>query len=183
MRNVMRALGIAAMTLAMVLPIGAAAWADSAPYCGITWGSRAKSGGGFDNYVKLTNVRAGRHACFDRLVLDLNAGQEHYSVGYVDQVRQPEGGPVVPLRGGARLAIFAEMHYTYPPPVVYHPKNAAELVDVAGWRTFRQVALAYQFEYGTGIGLGVRARLPFRVFALDGPDGGSRLVIDVAHRW
>jgi hypothetical protein len=35
----------------------------------------------------------------------------------------------------------------------------------------------------TKIGLGVRARLPFRVFALAGPGGGSRLVIDVAHRW
>jgi len=182
MRNVMRVLGIAALTLAAVLPIGAAR-ADSAPYCGIRWGSQDKAGGGLENYVKLTNVRAGRHACFDRLVLDLNAGQEYYHVGYVDQVRQPEGGPVVPLRGGARLVIFAQMHYSYPPPVVYRPANPAELVDVAGWRTFRQVAVAYQFEYGTGIGLGVRARLPYRVFVLDGPGGGSRLVIDVAHRW
>jgi hypothetical protein len=29
----------------------------------------------------------------------------------------------------------------------------------------------------------VRARLPFRVFVLRGPGSGSRLVIDVAHRW
>jgi hypothetical protein len=29
----------------------------------------------------------------------------------------------------------------------------------------------------------VRARLPFRVFSLAGPGAGSRLVIDVAHRW
>jgi len=29
----------------------------------------------------------------------------------------------------------------------------------------------------------VRARLPFRVFVLAGPGNGSRLVIDVAHRW
>ena len=33
------------------------------------------------------------------------------------------------------------------------------------------------------IGLGVRARLPFRVFTLTGPGSGSRLVVDVAHRW
>jgi hypothetical protein len=33
------------------------------------------------------------------------------------------------------------------------------------------------------VGLGVRARLPFRVFKLDGPGEGSRLVIDVAHQW
>ena len=30
---------------------------------------------------------------------------------------------------------------------------------------------------------GVRARLPFRVFTLTGPDSGSRLVIDIAHTW
>jgi hypothetical protein len=29
----------------------------------------------------------------------------------------------------------------------------------------------------------VRARLPFRVLTLDGPGAGTRLVIDVAHRW
>jgi hypothetical protein len=33
------------------------------------------------------------------------------------------------------------------------------------------------------LGLGVRARLPFRVFTLDGPGSMSRLVIDVAHHW
>jgi hypothetical protein len=38
-------------------------------------------------------------------------------------------------------------------------------------------------EGQTEIGLGVRARLPFRVFPLAGPGDGSRLVIDVAHRW
>lgn len=32
-------------------------------------------------------------------------------------------------------------------------------------------------------GLGVRARLPFRAFTLPGPGNGTRLVIDVAHRW
>jgi hypothetical protein len=29
----------------------------------------------------------------------------------------------------------------------------------------------------------VRARLPFRVFTLSGPGGGSRLVIDVYQHW
>jgi len=35
----------------------------------------------------------------------------------------------------------------------------------------------------TKLGLGVRARLPFRVFTLSGPGTGTRLVIDVAHSW
>ena len=53
-------------------------------------------------------------------------------------------------------------------------------MDVTGFVTFRQVVGA-----GTGItafGVGVRAKsLPFRVFLLNGPGAGSRLVIDVAH--
>lgn len=56
-------------------------------------------------------------------------------------------------------------------------------MNVAGYSTFRQVALAGSFEGETTIGLGVRARLPMRVIVLDGPGSGSRLVIDVAHRW
>ncbi len=54
---------------------------------------------------------------------------------------------------------------------------------MSGYRTFRQVRYVESFEAVTVFGLGVRARLPFRVFTLDGPDGGSRLVVDVAHRW
>ncbi|HAG60432.1 MAG TPA: hypothetical protein DCL83_14500, partial [Arthrobacter bacterium] len=65
----------------------------------------------------------------------------------------------------------------------YNPANKTELANVAGYQTFRQVAYAGSFEGYTTLGLGVRARLPFRVFTLDGPGTGSRLVIDVAHFW
>ena len=65
----------------------------------------------------------------------------------------------------------------------YQPANPAELVAVSGWQTFRQVAWAGSFEGYTTVGLGVRALLPFRVFVLDGPGSGSRVVVDVAHQW
>jgi hypothetical protein len=58
-----------------------------------------------------------------------------------------------------------------------------EICDVSRFRTFRHVAWAGSFEGQTTLGLGVRARLPFRVFLLDGPGSGSRMVVDVAHRW
>jgi hypothetical protein len=54
---------------------------------------------------------------------------------------------------------------------------------VTGWQTFRQIAWAGSFEGQSTIGLGVRAKLPFRVLVLQGPGAGSRFVIDVAHRW
>ncbi|HEY7430450.1 MAG TPA: hypothetical protein VH641_06930, partial [Streptosporangiaceae bacterium] len=56
------------------------------------------------------------------------------------------------------------------------------LVNVTGFKAFRQVVGAGSFEKITSIGLGVRVkRLPFQVFRLAGPGNHSRLVVDVAH--
>ncbi|WP_441919802.1 AMIN-like domain-containing (lipo)protein [Nocardia brasiliensis] len=43
------------------------------------------------------------------------------------------------------------------------------VIDLAGNRTFRQVAWAGSFEARTTVGPGVRARLPMQVCTLDGP--------------
>ena len=47
--------------------------ASAAPYCGIVWGSLAKSGGS-SGAQTVAGVRTGRHDCYDRLVVDLNGG-------------------------------------------------------------------------------------------------------------
>jgi len=53
--------------LALTTPASAAA-----PYCGITWGSLARSAGTTEpTSASLTGVRAGQHDCYDRLVIDL----------------------------------------------------------------------------------------------------------------
>ena len=51
-------------------------------------------------------------------------------------------------------------------------------VGLTGYRTFRDARFVGSFEGETQIGLGVRARLPFRVLALT-----DRIVVDVAHGW
>ncbi|MEI8410024.1 MULTISPECIES: AMIN-like domain-containing (lipo)protein [unclassified Kribbella] len=132
----------------------------------------------------ITNVRTGRHACFDRLVVDLRGRAPGYDVRYVTNVTQDGSGFTVPLRGGAKLQIIvrAPAHTSAGQPT-YQPANKRELTNVSGYSTFRQVAYAGSFEGQTTIGLGVRARLPFRVFTLAGPGSNSRLVIDVAHHW
>lgn len=172
-------LAVAATILAAVLT--GPAQAATSPYCGITWGSLAKNAGSASpTAARITGVRAGQHACYDRLVVDLaNApAWASYRVAY-GTVRGVASGNPVPVAGGAALQITLRAHgenFAVPDP--------AHMVSVAGFRTFRQVASAGSFEGTTVLGLGVRARLPFRVLTLSGPaPGETRLVIDVAHRW
>ena len=56
--------------------------------------------------------------------------------------------------------------------------------SVSGFRTFRQVRWAGSFEGQTTLGLGVRARLPFRVLTTyDATTNRSKVIVDVAHTW
>jgi hypothetical protein len=152
-------------------------------YCGLVWGSLAESNPAMST-ASVTNVRTGQHYCFDRMVVDLNGPAAGYTVQYVPEVVQDGSGLGIPLRGGAFLQVTVNApSYDSNGNATYSPADKAELSNVSGYQTFRQVAYAGSFEGYTSIGLGVRARLPFRVFTLDGPGSGSRMVVDVAHFW
>jgi hypothetical protein len=169
--------------LAPLAPLAPAAGATAAPRtasspsCGSAFSTAAKH---VNRMVqsKVLTVRAGRHACFDRLVIDIGRGREPgFRVRYVKQIISDPSGMVLHVRGDAKLLITIQA----PAGPGYRP-NARNLVSVSHFRTFRQVRGAGSFEGITSIGLGVRARLPFRVFRVDnGAQPGSRLVIDVAH--
>jgi hypothetical protein len=171
---------VAALTAATFFAAPASA-APADPYCGITWGSAEKAVTPTSG-TALVGIRAGRHECYDRLVFDprVPAPPTGFRVSYVDQVIEDPTGAVVPVRGGARLQVTvdASAYDMSTGQQTYVYQNRAELVDVTGYQTFRQVAWAGSFENTTSVGLGVRARLPFRVFAL-----GDRVVVDVAHFW
>jgi hypothetical protein len=173
---------LAAILIALCQGLIAPGTASAAPYCGITWGSQAKTS--TSTYTPLlTNVRAGRHACFDRLVVDLKGKRPGYDVRYGAVYREGKGDPV-PLRGYDMRIIIKAPAYDSKGRATYNPRNKADIVNVKNFCTFRQVAWAGTFEGQSTIGLGVRARLPFRVFTLAGPGANqSMLVIDVAHRW
>lgn len=174
---------LAACALVLGLGMVAPAAAQAAPYCGITWGSLPASAPGMSS-ATVKDLRARRHGCYDRLVVDLQGEVTGYSAAYVNRVTQPGSGTVVPLSGAGDLEIVVRAPaYDDRGRPTYSPARPHQAVNVAGYSTFRQVALAGSFEGETTIGLGVRARLPMRVIVLDGPGSGSRLVIDVAHRW
>ena len=176
--------------LAVVLAVttmSIASPAEARPYCGLRWGSLEKSADGAASGV-VTAARTGRHTCYDRLVLDISGPVEGYSVRYSEgaiiapRVQRPgsvsydvDGGAVlqieVPLGGGDLVSSDLPLG------------NNWVMADVSRYRTFREVLLYSTTGDQLIVGLGVRARLPFRVFTLAGPDGASRLVIDVAHRW
>ncbi|MCK8673739.1 hypothetical protein M1M07_21860 [Rhodococcus sp. HM1] len=173
----MRRIHVWLAMLALIAGIGLISPTASAatPYCGIYWGSQDKSNPTMVT-SPVTAVRSGRHECFDRIVVDLAGPAAGYRVGYVPAVYEDGSGFFVPLRGGAYLQVVVLA------PAYWAPANRGEVVDVTGYRTLRQVAWANSFEGQTTLGVGVRARLPFRVFTLDGPNG-SRVVLDVAHQW
>ena len=159
--------------------------AEAATACPRGWGSLAK--GSTDlSAASIHNVRAGRHACFDRLVIDARGkmAARSYQARYVTAVTHEGTGRPVPMRGGAflHLVVGAPAHDADYRPT-YRPANRNDIVSTAGFRTLRQVAFFGSYEGQTDFAVGVRARLPFRVTVLDGPGTGSRVVVDVAHRW
>lgn len=114
------------------------ATAGAATGCAVTWGSQDKAARTLGS-GSLTNVRGGRSACYDRLVLDLGSGSSSpgYAVRYVPFVGQGESGNPLPLRGGAFLEVTVQRP-AYDPQTgapTYSPANPHELVAVGGWQT------------------------------------------------
>lgn len=183
--RVLLAVVLAAATMSIASP------AEAAPYCGIRWGSLEKVAAGTSNGSYLA-VRTGRHACYDRLVIAVAGAVSGYSVRYTGNKIGERGifdgasSSGVDLRGRITLSINVNLASTDAagtPTFDSRWHYFSELADVSHYRTFRQVAGGYGYQGYVMMGIGVRARLPFRAFTLDGPGSGSRLVIDVAHSW
>ena len=173
---------LTALLAAVAIGLISSAAATAGPYCGIRWGRcrrRMASGGPLPSSESgPAAISASTASCWtprgsSRLPGRVRDGRA------VRWFRSHH-----PVRGRARLQItlLAPAHDADYNPT-FRPSNRNEVVNVAGWNTFRQVVFGATFQGQTTLGLGLRARLPFRVFTLDGPCSGSRIVIDVAHGW
>ena len=152
--------------------------------CDTPWGSTRESNDAHPD-ATVVNVRAGQHACFDRFVVVLDGPAAGYDIRYVKTFVPDARGRERELRGAATLRIVllgARAHDDSGEPT-YQPRRRAEMVNLDGFRTLEQAYWGGTFEGTTTIGLGVRARLPFRVTALEGPGDRTRMVFDIAHRW
>ncbi|MEV2214966.1 hypothetical protein AB0H86_26580 [Streptomyces sp. NPDC050997] len=182
MRRWATVLAVLALVLTGAGTVSTAAAAPQTTACETGWGSMAKAApGSMAMTGSLTDVRTGRHACYDRMVLDIpgmtTADPALYWVQYVPGFAHPPSQTGIPVAGGAVI----EIEFTAPVDDSQYDVGLADPLpglDFSGYRTFRDAKFGGHYDGGTHIGLGVRATLPFRVMVL--PD---RLVVDVAHNW
>jgi len=125
---------------------------------------------------QVTDIRTGRHATFDRVVIDLDGAAPGYKVGYVKVVREDGSGKVVDTRGRANLLVRLT-------PADAHDSNGHPTYDgphrfTVNYPSLREVAFAGDFEATVSIALGISHKDGFRVMTLSNP---TRIVVDVAH--
>jgi hypothetical protein len=120
-------------------------------------------------------LRVGRHASFDRVVLQLDGPiPSYYSVRYVPMVRLDGSGAPLPLRGTAFLEVVvrAPTHNQDYQPVLSPTRLRPD------FPALREVNAPGSFEGQTTAGIGVSSRVGFRVLELANP---TRIVVDLAH--
>ena len=134
-------------------------------------------------------VRAARHECSDQVVFHLNGPDPiGYRVRYVDVVREDGSGRPVPVAGGAALQVvinapaLGQDSHGYVGKVLAEPRaDFYTPAELAGWSSLREVRYAGSFEGQTTIAVGVRSRVPFRVFTVLDNSGHYRsVVLDLA---
>lgn len=176
------ATGAALLLGGAVLAPSAAASATVAS-CPTGWGSLPKYGFAVSS-ATIHNIRTGHHPCFDRVVIDLNGAPDGYHISYTSRFLTEGEGREISTRGGAKLLIVVDSP-AYDPSTgepTYLPTDPLELIPHPT-HTLRQGVWLGSFEGQTSIGIGTRARLPYRAFVLNGPGADSRLIVDVAHTW
>jgi len=155
-----------------------------------TWGTAEKTAAPYSTDA-LYLARVGKHACYDRLVLDVNgAADVGYAVRYVPVVTVDGSGKPMPVAGTAALQVVV-----HAPPLGlddggHQPgrpfANTGDYLytadQLAQWRSLRAVRFAGFFEGQSTLAVGVSEKLPFRVSSqLDKTSQVRHLVIDVAH--
>ena len=122
----------------------------------------------------LTDVRAGGHTGFDRVVFEFRGAVPTHRVGYVDQLVQDGSGRPVAVAGAADLEVVfqgANAHRQDGSPTISPRRFSTGLPAV------KEVAQIGDFEAVVTYGIGVDRKRPIKVSTLSNP---SRLVIDVS---
>jgi hypothetical protein len=122
----------------------------------------------------LTDVRAGRHSGFDRVVFEFRGAVPEHRIRYVDQLVQDGSGKPVSVAGTADLEVVfrgANAHTDDGTPTISPRRFSTGLPAV------KEIAQIGDFEAVVTYGIGVDRKRPLKVSTLSNP---SRLVIDVS---
>jgi hypothetical protein len=122
----------------------------------------------------LTDVRAGRHTGFDRVVFEFSGPVPEHRIGYVKQLVQDGSGKPVSVAGTADLEVVfrgANAHEDDGTPTISPRRYSTGLPAV------KEIAQIGDFEAVVTYGIGVDRKRPIKVSTLSNP---SRLVIDVS---
>ncbi len=127
-------------------------------------------------FSQLTNIRVGRHATYDRVVLDFRGPlPKSFNPQWVAHLVADGSGQRVPLPGNKFVSVVMQNASSFDlsgRPTYTGPRkfNTPQL------RNVEAVTITGDFEHVLSIGLGTRHRTWFGVFTLTSP---NRLVIDV----
>ncbi len=149
-------------------PSSAAEPTDTAAQCG---------GATSTSTAKLTNITSGRHDTFDRIVLVFAGSAPECSASYTHQIVADGSGRPISLNGNAFLQVTlrgAAAHDDGGKPTY----NGPGMIDTPELENVTAVTLAGDFEGYVTIGLGMKMKTHYEIFALSGP---TRVVIDVGH--
>jgi hypothetical protein len=178
-----------AVTTAPAAPVAAPSSTSGTACATQAWGTGAKNGSPMMSAAPLYLVRVGQHPCYDRVVFDVNGPEAvGYTARYVPVVQADGSGQPVPVAGRAALEVVVRAPMLGTDSQGHQPGSGVPAVGenlvprsrLAGWSSLRQVVYAGSFEGQTTTAIGVRARLPFRMF-VTGNRGYRHIVVDIAH--
>ncbi len=132
-----------------------------------------------DALLSVTDIRAGRHDGFDRVVFETGGtGAPGWDVRYVAQASSQGSGDPVEVSGEAVLQVtvtgagypFDTGQEEYPVGSPVAAPDTATVTEVVFDGTFEGQSVAF---------VGTSAQAPFRVYLLEDP---ARVVVEVAHQ-
>lgn len=124
----------------------------------------------------VVTARAGRHAGFDRFVIEMRGKAPGYRVRYVSTPRYDGSGARIPISGNAYLMIVltpANAHNSAGNSTYTGPRRSS-----VGLPTIKSFALAGDFEAHVSFALALRKKARFHVGELRNP---RRIYVDIAH--
>src|SRR5258706_13119753 len=135
--NVLMAVGATAVASVGTAAAPAVAVTHHAAGCSTNWGTNAKHRGdqAITVATRVRGVRAGKHGCFDRLVIDMSGGEQPpFSARYVKQIVAGPSGKMLKVRGKAKILIVGRG-----PAGAHHHTQPRDLGEACGAQTTLQV--------------------------------------------